>query len=214
MKFYKWFKNFVAKFQKEPLFIEKPVQVETPVGPTYAWLADLIVAEATKWVGVREHGYNKGKEVEMFQKAVDGKASGEAWCMAAVQYWCRRVYATLIALGYIAPDRDFPMYGSEHCLTVWNKTPEKYRSKVGGRGMIPIWRHGKTTNGHTGIAKDSGKVSFTTVEGNTNDAGSREGDGVYAKKRLMVGGSMSLVGFIDFPQMLLDCIPADKKMSA
>src|SRR3954465_14170703 len=42
--------------------------------------------EAEKWIGVEEESENKGRAVEKFQRAVDGKASGEPWCAAFVQF--------------------------------------------------------------------------------------------------------------------------------
>lgn len=165
---------------------------------TKNYIADLICAEASKWLEVREKGFNKGKEVEMFQKAADGRASGEPWCLCFVQYVAKQVAIQIDALG------GSPLIKTEHCLTLFNHMDDSYKSKVGGRGMIPIWRHGTTTSGHTGIALDSGKIYFNTIEGNTNKAGSREGDGVYAKKRLMVGGKMKLMGFVDLPQLFFD----------
>lgn len=195
-----WLKNLFRKKDQSVFVAPAAPVVVKPPSPTRDWIADLIVAECRKWVGVRENGSNKGTEVEMFQKATDGRASGEAWCMAFVQFVVR---AILKQLGL----NKNPFHASEHCLTVWNNTPEKYRSQVGGRGMVPIWRHGSTSSGHTGVSLDSGKVTFKTIEGNTNSAGSREGDGVYDKTRYMLGGSMKLVGFIDLPQMLLDITP-------
>jgi hypothetical protein len=41
----------------------------------------LLAFEAARWKGITEvGGPNKGQIVEMFQKAVDGKAQGEPWC--------------------------------------------------------------------------------------------------------------------------------------
>ncbi len=40
-----------------------------------------LVEVATKYIGIKEStNHNDGPEVEMFQKAVDGKAQGESWC--------------------------------------------------------------------------------------------------------------------------------------
>jgi len=51
-----------------------------------------LVEEALKWVGTMEKGGdNKGPEVEEFQKAVDGKAQKEPWCMAYVQFCIKKV---------------------------------------------------------------------------------------------------------------------------
>jgi hypothetical protein len=42
-------------------------------------------------------------------------------------------------------------------------------------------RKGSWCQGHTGIVVKVDDVGFHTIEGNTNAAGSREGDGVYHK---------------------------------
>ena len=43
----------------------------------------LLVWSARLWVGMTEvGGNNRGQVVERFQRAVDGKASGEPWCAA------------------------------------------------------------------------------------------------------------------------------------
>ena len=173
---------------------------------TKNYIADLIIAEAKKWIEVREHGYNKGKEVEMFQKAVDGIANGEPWCMAFVQYVAKKIMLQCRPIQSTSK-----LFSTEHCLTLWGNTDSIYKNKVGGRGMIAIWQKGNSSSGHTGFSQEAGKVYFKTIEGNTNNAGSREGDGVYQKTRLMVNGKMKLKGFIDLPQMIFDMLPPDRK---
>ena len=42
-----------------------------------------LIEEAEKTLGITEHGgENCGAEVEEFQRTVDGRAQGEAWCMS------------------------------------------------------------------------------------------------------------------------------------
>lgn len=52
-------------------------------------------------------------------------------------------------------------------------------------GAIVIWRMGKGTSGHVGIVEsvDLANNTMTTIEGNTNASGSREGDRVARKLR-------------------------------
>jgi hypothetical protein len=160
----------------------------------------LLVAESRRWVGVTERGGdNKGQLIEMWQKAVDNKAVGEAWCMGFVQAniaWVDRVAAEL---GYeIGPSQ---LFKSEHCLTVWNKTPVTCRSFTPVPGYVAIWQHGDTTAGHAGIVSGLNLRTrqFTCIEGNTGpgDGVIREGDGVYEKTRSMDGaGKMKLLGFL------------------
>jgi len=157
-------------------------------------LLNRFIEVGKSYLGVREEGRNnKGKQVEEFQKAVDGKASGEAWCMAFVQFCLKKLESEFNFLS--------PVHNAEHCLTVWNNTPNYLKSSTPNVGSIAIWRHGDTTNGHTGIVTgiDMNKKIFYTVEGNTKGTSdiNREGDGVYECNRLLhPTDNMKLVGFI------------------
>lgn len=157
-------------------------------------LQEDLIAQAAKWTGVRETGANKGPEVEMFQKAVDGKARGESWCMAFVQFCLQQVEA----LHNVRTN----VFSSEHCLTVWNNTPFVLRAVRPSPGSIVIWQHGTSSNGHTGIVTlvDDSRDTFTTIEGNTSSGAGvvRDGDGVYVRTRsLHPTGGMHIVGFIN-----------------
>lgn len=154
----------------------------------------LLVEEATKWLGVIEDkhkGDNKGVEVELFQKAVDGKAQGESWCMAFVQYCIKQIEIEFKIQCLV--------YKSEHCLTVFRNSQPKV-VKEPQPGDLIIWRFGNTDKGHVGIIKEilPGK-RVITIEGNTSDsqAVEREGDGVFEKNRSLLGSDqMRVVGFI------------------
>lgn len=157
----------------------------------------LLIAEAMKWVGVRESGWNKGKEVEMFQKFVDGKAQGEAYCMAFVQYCVGQVE--------FESKRKSWLFKSEHCLTTWTKTPIQARRKDPEPGSIVIWQYFTpkgvaTGSGHCGIVtKLLNESSFKTIEGNTGSGSEiiREGDGVWERERRMAKtGRFRLMGFL------------------
>lgn len=148
---------------------------------------------AAAYVGVQEQGKNKGFEVEMFQKAVDGKASGEPWCMGFVQYCIKAVENTSKV--------DSKVVRSESCLDVWNRSPKELRVAVPETGCLIIWRHGQTEKGHVGIIESikPGNKQLITIEGNTGggSAVQREGDGVYRKNRDADGaGTMKVVGFL------------------
>lgn len=153
--------------------------------------AKLLIAEAKKWVGVHEiGGNNRGSQVEIFQKAVDGKASGEAWCMAFVQFCIKQVEQSQGIKSSIIK--------SEHCMTTWRGS-EKSRCPA-QPGSVIIWRHGTTDNGHTGIVVSvNADGSINTIEGNTSDGTgvNRDGDGVYSRKRNAVKeGDMIVQGFL------------------
>lgn len=153
-----------------------------------------LVEIAKKYIGVKEFGGdNKGKQVEEFQKAVDGKAQGEAWCMAFVQFCIKAVEKE--GQGLIPSE----IFRSEHCMTVWNKTPKELRLKEPQVGCLVIWQFANGASGHVGIVTEVTSTGINTIEGNTgNGAGIvREGDGVYARKRTKTGSSsMKVVGFL------------------
>lgn len=161
----------------------------------------ILISEVKRWVGVTEIGKdNKGQLVEIWQKYVDEKAQEESWCMAFVQYHINWVD---VLLYQVEGNTNFTkIFKSEHCLTVWNKTPAEYRSKIPYPGYIAIWQKENSSSGHTGvvISINPDQKTFKTIEGNTGPGVGvvRNGDGVYEKSRSMDGaGQMRLLGFIN-----------------
>jgi hypothetical protein len=153
----------------------------------------LAAAQAIEALHVRESGgANRGKFVELIQETV-GSAERESWCMSTVQSCIR--YAEL-KTGIASK-----LKASEHCLTVYNSAPDSAKHSTAAAGRIVVWRHGTSSNGHTGIVtKVVGANEFNTIEGNTGPESSvnREGDGVYAKTRSPKGsGDMKIVGYLD-----------------
>lgn len=163
-------------------------------------IADEICNSAKSQIGVREQGYNDGPQIREYQKAVDGKAQKESYCMGFVQWNAKR-----IAAKYGLKN---PMFPSELCTAVWDHTPAKYRLKPGQaiRGSVFIQKvRGNSIKGHTGINTGSGSVQWPTIEGNTDASGSREGDGVYATTRMVTGtATKEVLGHIDIAQMIYD----------
>ena len=104
----------------------------------------LFVEAARACVGIREQGgNNKGPLVELIQQTIGG-ANKEAWCMAFVMSMIAYVEKKIGIYSRLYP--------TEHCLTCWSKSPETSRVKYFPLpGAVVIWRHGDSTNGHTGI---------------------------------------------------------------
>lgn len=122
---------------------------------------------ATSQLGVQEvpKNSNAGEAVEKYLKSV-GLGRGYAWCMAFV-YWSFKSAA--IALGLLNP-----LYKTGGVLAMWNALPH-LRVTDPQPGDVFIMDFGKGV-GHAGlvIAKlANGRLH--TIEGNTNDEGSREG---------------------------------------
>lgn len=71
--------------------------------------------------------------------------------------------------------------------------------KVPKVGSLIVWRLGQGWKGHIGIVESIKDGVMTTIEGNTNLSGSREGTHVLRKTRKLVwtnGPGLNLVGFI------------------
>lgn len=159
--------------------------------------ARLLFIEAAKsCVGIREEGgNNKGPLVELIQKTI-GDANREAWCMAFQQSMLAYVETKIGIYSRL--------FASEHCLTVWAKSSEDCRVKYFPLpGAIVIWRHGQTTNGHTGVFLEADGDQMLCVEGNSNrglDADGTiiaDGGGVYLTKRSMKkNGDMTVTGYL------------------
>lgn len=152
-------------------------------------LPERVVKWALTKVGVRESGgANKGPGLAPFFAAdsydPNGSKPGDdgyAWCAAFI---CWVVKQAMEEGGTFTFKR--PTTPGAFAFETWSKAQDKStqtKSKPGSdikRGDIVIFSFS-----HIGIATGPPNASgiFPTVEGNTNQAGSREGDGVYKKTR-------------------------------
>jgi hypothetical protein len=148
---------------------------------------------ASSFSGTKEEGGdNSGPLVEQFQKAVDGKASKESWCMCFAQFCIKQIEKKYNFKSKI--------FKSEHCLTVWNKSPKELRLAEPEPGCLVIWQFGNGDSGHCGIVRKVSKDKIETVEGNTsgpNPAVIREGDEVAIKSRSRAGSkTMKIIGYL------------------
>ena len=165
--------------------------------------SELLVHEAKKWLKFTESGgNNRGQVVEAFQKAVDGRAHGEPWCMSFVQYVTRQVDVLADVIMQTTSHKRSKIYSTEHCMTCWNKSPKECRIDQPVPGAVVIWQKGTSSSGHTGIVVSIDKDDHDymwTIEGNTgpSERVEREGDGVYLKKRhIRQTGNMRVRGFL------------------
>lgn len=131
----------------------------------------------TSFIGIREKtGNNDGPEVEMFLRSV-GLGKGYAWCAAFVKY-------CMLEAGIKSAEK---MNGM--ALSCENKKNMVFQKGIHLKEAMPgdvftlyYARLGRI--GHTGFFdKEINSSIFESVEGNTNNQNSREGDGVYRRKR-------------------------------
>lgn len=140
-----------------------------------------VVSTYRKEIGVREKtGHNDGERVELYLKSI-GLPKGYAWCGAFVNWsFVQHKIKTVKAAGAAAAWFRFDS------LLIYKR--DKFIRKTPSAGdVFGIYFPQYKLIGHVGFIDTEWSIStkwITTVEGNTNEAGSREGDGVYRKKRL------------------------------
>lgn len=130
-------------------------------------LAETSLQFAQSQIGVTEKpkGSNAGPEVEIYLKSV-GLGKGYAWCMAFV-FW--NVQQASLKTKIVNPLKKTGSVIAQlnACKNLIVKTPES------GCIFVMDFGHGV---GHTGFVSQVFKNgTIETIEGNTNDDGSREG---------------------------------------
>jgi hypothetical protein len=166
-----------------------PAAPAAPINITEAALALIATATAEANKGVREVGKNAGPDVEKYLHCL-GMTKGSPWCAAFVS-WC-----VMTSRGLAKPPKWcsgsavslFQMSGKNAVKVTPVDADFKSKVKPGyiwSRAQDPAAaaaaRKGSWCQGHTGIVVAVDAVGWHTIEGNTNAAGSREGDGVYRK---------------------------------
>lgn len=127
-------------------------------------------------IGVREiGGANRGASVEMYLASVE-LGPGYAWCAAFVSWCYQNANIQAPLSGWV------PSYALKDKRIYHRGKFEKTTPQQGD--VFMLWYTNKNRPAHIGFVDQWGEKWIITVEGNTNDAGSREGDGVYRKRRL------------------------------
>ena len=175
--------------------------VPAAAGPTEPLLGKVLEV-ASKEVGVREEppGSNRGPRVDEYLRSVklDPAGGSFAWCAAFV-YWCFEQAA--VSLG-----RDNPVICTAGVLDHWRRAQQVGIPRVAaaeaiddpGRvrpGMIFVLDAGGGA-GHTGLVESVQGGRLVTIEGNTNDDGSREGIGVFRRSGRKIAAINR--GYIDY----------------
>jgi hypothetical protein len=134
-------------------------------------ISEAALAVAVTQVGVRENGgQNRGAEVELYIASAGG-IPGESWCAAFI-YWCFRRASNILMVANPCPRT----MGAQK---IFKLADQRFRRTSPTRGSIFVMDHGNDL-GHVGFVDTvypNGTIS--TVEGNTNREGSRNGDSVW-----------------------------------
>lgn len=164
--------------------------------PPNQYLAKVIAA-ARHEIGAREvGGPNCGPRIEQYLARV-GLPPGKAWCMAFT-YWC---FDEGTHLGM-----KNPLVKTGRVLEHWERArPEVKIPSAATEDDIGIVKpgaifcvdHGED-RGHCGIVVSVSPMILVTVEGNTSSNGSREGNGVYQRRRRWTEINL---GFLDYSRV-------------
>ncbi len=131
-------------------------------------------------------GSNWGPHVQKYLARV-GIGFPAAWCMA-LMYWAFDEAAK--SMGVVNP-----MYRTGGVILQWNKSYFKYGKLSPKPGDLFIMDYGKG-KGHTGIVEKVEGIWIYTIEGNSNDEGSREGFEVCRLRRSI--DSKLIKGYLRF----------------
>lgn len=143
-------------------------------------------------------GSNRGQMVSAYL-ASTGLGGGYPWCMAFVYYVFNELSKQL--------GQANPLPKTAGVMNHWNSAPKDVKITIQQAkadpnlvrpGQIFIMSRPGKGLGHTGIVLgvDPQKRTFTTIEGNTNDQQSGEGDRVGVNVRKL--DSNTLLGFLDY----------------
>jgi Putative peptidoglycan binding domain/CHAP domain len=160
-----------------------------------------VLAFAATQVGVMEDplGSNRGPQVDAYLRAVGcDPADNLAWCAAFVYFCFDQAAGTL--------GRANPVVKTAGVLDHWTKAGQRKIPRVLQAdaihdpslvkpGFIFILSSGGG-HGHTGLVVEVLPGKLITIEGNTNDGGSREGIGVFRRDRRQIADITR--GFIDY----------------
>lgn len=165
-------------------------------------IADRIVNIAKSYIGQNEIENNIGFKDPAFQKKITdmGWAKGHAWCSYFAELVWKEAYK----------DNPIIVHGLDRLFSA--STIATFTNFRGNRlfnvtmkpvvGSVVIWRYGKSLQGHAGIVTAIiNDFKFETIEGNTNNDGSREGNQVAMKIRKLAepfsSRGLNLLGFIN-----------------
>ena len=184
-------------------------------------IADKIVDKADDFLHEQEKPNNSGfmsPEFEAKMKAM-GWEKGEPWCASFA-----KLVFSLAYEGDIERLKEIESHFSKSAVLTYinfDKSDWKTQNPNGSPIMKPVvgalvvWRMGAGTSGHIGVvSKVISDTEFEAIEGNTNDAGGREGVEVAVKLRKVTTAqrmySLNLLGFV-LPKESIIISPEEKK---
>jgi hypothetical protein len=135
---------------------------------------EVVLRFAKSQLYVREIGANAGQVVEEYQRTTGNKPP-DSWCASFVS-WC----------GKHALEGEWPVILSAGCQALYLDAKAKgiVRDAPKKGDVFLQWHDDLGRYAHTGFVADATGINFTTIEGNTNPNGGREGYGVFQRQRV------------------------------
>ena len=182
-------KDFSSFINESAMDIQDP----STAGDTFAG-----VLAGTKDAKEEPRGSNTGPQVNQYLASV-GLKPGLPWCAAFVYYVFDQLSRRLKVRN--------PLPKTGGVMQLWEKSSSDVKIPIDSAkanpslikpGQIFIMGRGKARFGHTGIviSVDPSRREIVTIEGNTNDQKSGEGDRVGINRRKL--DSVPFVGFLDY----------------
>lgn len=135
-----------------------------------------VLQVASKEVGVREVGDNRGARVQQYQAATTLGGTGWPWCAAFVCWCIQQVFGRTTGRKLFTPS------ASCDVILAWARKLGILKSTpvAGCAGLVMASKYDAT---HIFLVESVHPGYVVTIEGNTNTNGSRNGNGVYRRKR-------------------------------
>jgi hypothetical protein len=186
-------------------------KIERQLSKSISMTTDNIIQSALSFLGQEETDGNSGFINPEFQAEMQrvGWQKGEAWCATFAELVFSKAYQGSPLLTEL--EKLFSKSAVQTYLN-FDKSDWKTQNENGTPIMVPVvgalavWRMGNSSAGHIGVVVNViSPTEFETVEGNTNDDGSREGVEVAIKKRKVTYGMLknrlNLLGFV-YPKIV------------
>ena len=178
------------------------IEIQPLVASSSSSLLAQTLVKAGQEVGIREEppGSNRGPRVDQYLQSVgiDPNQGSFAWCAAFV-YFCFDEACIGLSLTN-------PVVKTAGVMEHWIEAGARGIHRLSADecrdepalvqpGMIFIITTGGG-HGHTGLVEEIRGMALTTIEGNTNEGGSREGIGVFRRSTRRISDMNR--GFIDY----------------
>lgn len=141
----------------------------------------LVVEQARKSLGIREAtGRNDGPLVDEILASVNLEGTKAPWCAAFIVWVGDKAFGASL----------FNPYPRSAWSPVFVAKPTWDRQRRGTplkpADVFGIWFNSMGRVAHVGLVEKNEGDWLVTIEGNTNGGGSRDGDGVYRRRRMAV----------------------------